>query len=78
MNSIVSFYVAISFCGRGDGHAGRGGVPQEINLRRGQGVGTLHSALRARSRARVSTARARAGSKVRVRSSHKAWRPAAD
>ena len=44
MNSIVSFCVAISVqacCRRRDGHAGRGGFPHEIDLRRGQGVGLV-------------------------------------
>jgi hypothetical protein len=32
---------AFQCCGRRDGHAGRGGLPHENNLRRGQGVGLV-------------------------------------
>ena len=30
-----------SCCGRGDGHAGRGGFPHQLDFRRGQGVGLV-------------------------------------
>ena len=32
---------AFQCCGRGDGHAGRGGLLHEFNLRRGQAVGLI-------------------------------------
>ena len=32
---------ALAHAGMGDGHAGRGGFPHELNLRRGQGVGLV-------------------------------------
>lgn len=65
-------------------------MPDELNLRRGQAVAVagktplhstchiLHSALNERSKVRVSAARTRAGSMVRVYSSRNAWRPAED
>ena len=60
-----------------DRHAGRGGFPHQSNLRRGQAVGLVDEVAEdARSRFKVSAARARAGSMVRVYSSRNAWTPA--
>ena len=52
-------------------------LPAEPGCRRLACAWMMRS-LSARSRFNVSAARARAGSMLRVRSSHKAWRPAAD
>ena len=41
MVEIGSTLIRFSASGRRDGHAGRGGLPQEINLPRGQGVGLV-------------------------------------
>jgi hypothetical protein len=71
---VVAQHLAESCC-VGGRYAGPGGFPHEINLRRAFCI--PRSALGKRSGFKVSAARARAGSKVRVRSSHKAWRPAA-
>jgi len=51
---------------RQDGHAGQGGLPHEINLRRGQAVGRSARSLSARSSFKVSAAWARAGSIVQA------------
>ena len=54
-----------------------GGVPYQLDFRRGQAVGLLKEPLRGRSRPEVSAARARAGSMLRVYSSRNALRVAA-
>src|ERR1022692_3371245 len=59
------------------GHAGRGGLPQESNLRRGQGVGLVDEVAEGALQVQGFGARARAGAMVRVYSSRNQWTPAA-